>query len=294
MLNYLELENWKAHGLTRLNFSRGTNVLIGQMGAGKSSILDAISFALFGTFPAVKNRRVKIEDLIRNKPVQKRSAKVKLGFKLEGTEYIVERSISLDDAAKASFMKNGAYVQSQPQRVTEEVEKVLKIDYDLFARAIYAEQNRLDYFLELGSADRKKQIDNLLGLDRFAAAQENAGSLINRIKEMVSDVEKTAQGFDIKKLGEQHKRLGDELKALQESQKEGEAQLGVLRLSKESTEKQLTALKTLYEKRLKLEKEAVDIKGRLAMIEKEVAAAESKKAGTLDEIQKQYTRLNRV
>lgn len=292
MINYIELENWKAHGLTTLSFSNGTNILIGQMGAGKSSILDAISFGFFGTFPAIKNRRVKVEDLIRNKPEQKRSARVKLGFEVDGIPYTVERSISLDETAKATFKKNDVYVQSQPQRVTEEVEKVLKVDYDLFARAIYAEQNRLDYFLELGASDRKKQIDNLLGLDRFAAAQENAGSLINRIKEMIADSEKLAKGFDLKKLREQHIQMKEELSKLEKEKVATEEALRVLKAAETQMGTELLALKKLYEKKIQLEKETGELESKVGILEKEIGAVDGKTLPSVEELEKQINFTN--
>src|SRR5271157_2736903 len=159
MITSIELKNWKTHRDTRLSFTKGTNVLIGLMGAGKSSIMDAISYGLFGTFPAVQHRRVNLDSVITNRPEQEREASVKLSFTLDDNTYVVHRSVSLDGVTKASLEKNGSYVQSQPQRVNEELEKILKVDYDLFSRAIYSEQNRLTYFLELRPADRKKQID---------------------------------------------------------------------------------------------------------------------------------------
>ncbi len=156
MIELLELQNWKTHGSSTLSFSKGTNILLGQMGAGKSSVMDAISFALFGTFPAIKNRRMSINDVISNRPVPKDRAVVRLKFRLGNDIYTVEREVALNNSPKAKFEKNGVHVQSQPQRVTEEIERLLKIDYDLFSRVVYSEQNRLDYFLELKSADRKK------------------------------------------------------------------------------------------------------------------------------------------
>ncbi len=271
MINSIELENWKAHGRTAIHFSKGTNILVGQMGAGKTSILDAVSFALFGTFPAIKNRRVKVEDMIRSKPRQEQSARLKLEFDADGSTYSVERTISSGEPAKATLKKDGAYVQSQPQRVTEEIERALKMDYDLFARAVYSEQNRLDYFLELSSSERKKQVDNLLGLDRFAAAQENSASLVNRIKAMVEDAEKTAKNFDVDKLNEQRAQLAGELSKLADEARSSEESLRELSLAEETSAKELAKLKALLERKTRLEKEAGETRSRIAVLEKELS-----------------------
>ena len=50
MITSLELTNWRTHSNTTLDFEKGTNVIIGVMGSGKSSIVNAITYALFGTF----------------------------------------------------------------------------------------------------------------------------------------------------------------------------------------------------------------------------------------------------
>ena len=67
MIDRLKLTNWKIHENTELNFKPGTNIIIGPMGSGKSSILQAISFALFVTFSELKKHDVKITELVNNK-----------------------------------------------------------------------------------------------------------------------------------------------------------------------------------------------------------------------------------
>lgn len=286
MISSIELINWKTHGNTKLSFSKGTNILIGQMGAGKSSIMDAISFGLFGTFPAIKNRRVSVNGLIRNRPEQQRSAKVRISFTVGQDSYTVEREIALDEPAKASLKKNGSYVQSQPQRVTEEVEKALMMDYDLFSRAIYSEQNRLDYFLELRASERKKQIDNLLGLDKFANAQENTTSLINRIREMVEEGRKTAESFDIEGQKKQMALLKEE-KGKIELERKGISD-GVARLRErlKKAESELKALKERYSSKVAVAKEIAELESKIGVMDKEVRRIDSEKLGELSEIGK--------
>ena len=186
MITAIELKNWKTHKHSRMEFSQGANIIIGVMGAGKSSILDAMSFALFGTFPALNHKRVSISNLIMSRPKQETKAEVSLEFSAKGSKYKVLRRI--DGSSSNAFLeKDGKYMQTQAERVNEEIEKLLEIDYDTFARAVYAEQNGLDYFLSLRKGDRKKQIDAMLGLDRFAAAEENATSLVNTIRSLIAD-----------------------------------------------------------------------------------------------------------
>ena len=64
MIEKVILRNWKSHLESEFTFSKGTNVLIGHIGSGKTSVLDAICFALFGTTPSLQSKKVKLDDII--------------------------------------------------------------------------------------------------------------------------------------------------------------------------------------------------------------------------------------
>ena len=292
MITSIELVNWKTHGKSTINFSKGTNILIGQMGSGKSSVMDAISFALFGTFPAIKQRRVNTKGLIRNKPSQMDKASVKLTFVVGEDTYTIERNLGINDAAKATIEKNGEYLQSQPQRVNEEIEKALKLDYDLFSRAVYSEQNRLDYFLDLSSSDRKKQIDGLLGLDKFALVGENSTSLSNRIKDMVAESEKTASGFELDKAKSELDILRNEREKLSAEHEDLEEKLESKSITKKNDEEKLNEMKKAYSRKIALSKEIAEIHSKLTTLDSEIKKIESKIPETPENLESQISELN--
>ncbi len=116
MITSLKLKNWKSHENTELKLSRGTNLFIGSMGAGKSSAIEAISFALFGTFPALKSRKVKIEELIMQRPSKQAKAIVELEFEADGKKYEVKRSITAKKSSEVQLFKEGKLIEAQPVR----------------------------------------------------------------------------------------------------------------------------------------------------------------------------------
>ncbi|MGC8699928.1 MAG: AAA family ATPase [Candidatus Micrarchaeia archaeon] len=262
MIDFIELRNWKTHENTKLSFAKGTNVLIGQMGSGKSSVMDAISYALFGVFPALQHRRVSASDLIKNIPEQKEFAEVRLGLSIGGSSYIIERRIELSGGASARVLKNGNIEQTQPQRVNEYIENLLKLDYDLFSRAIYSEQNNLDYFLELRSGERKDTIDELLGLDKFALAEDNTISLIHRIEDLAKEQESAASSFDKKKLEEQIS--------------EAEIEIGRIKIEVENLEFKKTELQVKVDELNKLYKELQEKNAKKINLEKELKSSEAR------------------
>jgi len=80
MIKRIKLINWRSHKSTELEFEKGSNVLIGKMGAGKSSVINAICFALFGTFPELQRREATLNSVIMDRPAQQDYAKVELEF----------------------------------------------------------------------------------------------------------------------------------------------------------------------------------------------------------------------
>ncbi|MEM0159590.1 MAG: AAA family ATPase [Candidatus Micrarchaeaceae archaeon] len=293
MIRSIHLSNWKTHSDTTLHFTRGTNILIGMMGAGKSSVLDAISFALFGTYPALQHKRTSIENIITNRPAQKESASVRLEFTIDGKEYAVERTISRNGMTQATLTRDGAYLQSQPKRVTEEISKILHVDYDLFSRVVYSEQNRLDYFLELSASQRKEQIDELLGIDRFSIASENITTLINRIKDMISDQEKVLANLDIGKVEAQLKALEDEKSKLLNEQRRIEAALESASAKAAAAEKMLSEGMASYRAKQAIESEIAAINSRLEFAKKEIEKIDAKKLGSKEELEKQLSIIER-
>jgi len=188
MIARLVLENWRSHEKTEFEFTRGTNVLVGAMGSGKSSAMDAISFALFGTFPNLQQRKIKLDDMIMNKPQKKDNAKVVMAFTADGREYTVKRELTRGKGQTSAEIRiDDKLIESANQRVNDRIEDLLKIDYDLFSRAVYSEQNRIDYFLEIPKNRRREMVDELLKIDRFEAARKNLGTVVNRLNDRTED-----------------------------------------------------------------------------------------------------------
>ncbi|MGC8495619.1 MAG: AAA family ATPase [Candidatus Micrarchaeia archaeon] len=275
MIDSIELENWKVHKHTKMQFRKGVNVLIGVMGAGKSTILDAISFGLFGTFPALAHRRVSTDDIISRYPVEEKEAIVKVEFGDGNDIYTVTRKITRDSATTARLEKNGVFIQAQPARVNEEIGHILKMDYETFSRVIYAEQNRLDYFMELAKGDRKKQIDQMLGLYNFAKAEDNATSLLNYLKMIASEDEKNIAGFDIKKLKSDIEALTAEKGKYIEEQNTLQKELEIVSNEAKKISAEIMAAKDANEKRARLTNEINELNGKLATYKNELSKIKS-------------------
>ncbi|MEK6971030.1 MAG: SMC family ATPase [archaeon] len=197
MIESITLENWKTHRSSTLRFRKGTNVLVGVIGSGKSSVMDGLCYALFGTFPALQNRRVSSADLLMRKPFSADQARVEVCFSIKDTPYRVERILKRNGSNEGRLYMGGSLIAGpKPNQVTERVEKELQVSYELFARAVYSEQNQVDYFLKLNPGDRKKKFDELLDLQKYEVVRGNVNQLVNHFRKSTDSVTQSLAQFE--------------------------------------------------------------------------------------------------
>ena len=281
MISLVELENWKSHKHSVLEFGKGTNVIIGRMGSGKTSVMDAISYALFGTFPALLARRLSQDEVIMSKPTSADSAKVAIEFDYRGESYRIERLLQKSASRKsneAKIYRNSNFLAGpKVSDVNERVEEILGINFDLFSRAVYAEQNQIDFFLRLNPSERKEKIDELLAIDKYENAREQAGALANRIKAMALDKEKLLaeqkNRISDAELAELNRRLDEKALHAKELEKKIENSKGAaerLRSEAEKLEKKEREYDGLNSALLKAKTRAEEFSGIISEIEEEL------------------------
>jgi len=244
MINKIQLKNWRSHLDTDLEFTSGTNAILGPMGSGKSSVMNAICFGLFGTFPDLQTRKIKLDDIIMNKPSVKNESQISVDFTIDDKTYTVMRVIERNKGTTYSEIREGDKLLDSPnaQRVTELVEKLLKINYELFSRAIYSEQNGLDYFLRLPRGERMKRIDNLLMIDKFEGARSNAVTLRNRLAEKKDALQSVADIEDFKELKKNLDDIDYSLKKLNETKSNLSKEFDEKKINMKSLEKEVKEL----------------------------------------------------
>ncbi|MFN4133566.1 MAG: AAA family ATPase, partial [Candidatus Hadarchaeales archaeon] len=291
MITKVKLKNWKSHRDTTIVLGDGTNVLVGIMGAGKSAVLDAITYALFGDLPARKAKKIKLEDLITSRPSPQQRAEVEVQISTGGGEYLVRRVIErgrgtvLAELRKATgeLMEGGS-----SDRVTENVEKILGVTYDVYERAIYTEQNQLDHFLTIPKGKRMESIDELLGIKKLEEGRKNIGALANKIGERADELKTQVQQMK----GDASLAL---LPTLKEEILKFENELSSKNLELQSVERELQIVSENYAVLTNIAKEISNLKATLASqtatvealkknVEELVAALKSYAAAPLEDL----------
>ena len=178
IIENLHLKNFKSHRDTLIEFDTGISIIIGGNGAGKSSILEAVSFALFK-----QHTSKKIEQLIT---IGQKRMSVSIQFTVQGRTYRVLRERTKTSSKAIMSIKEGGSFQSLvsgDKNVTTEVQALLDMDGDLFLNAVYVRQGEIADLIEKTSAEKKQMIGRLLGIDSLEKAWKNIKIILDKYNE---------------------------------------------------------------------------------------------------------------
>ena len=195
----------------------------GQNGAGKSSLLDAITWALFG------QARKRDDSLIHSHPDVK-AAEVTFQFEYEGSTYRVQRTLPRGKTTLLEFniLQHGDGSQRPAWKPLTErtvrdtqasLDKTLRMDYETFTNASFFLQGKADQFTQQRPGDRKRILGSILGLEVWEQYQKKAAelrkdletqmhALDGRLQEITAELEEEeARKVRLKELQAQLERL---------------------------------------------------------------------------------------
>ncbi len=282
----VELENIRSHTKTKAEFQRGFNCLVGGVGWGKSSVLYAIDFALFGD-PLGRS----YEYLLREGA---ETGKVTLKFTQDGKTFTITRGIHKrakginQDWEQLKLTQDGTTVASaKSDAVAEQLKAITGLDKDLFREIVWVRQEQLKQLLDLTPRERQKRLDELFGLSDYEVGWTQLQSIQKEY-----DVEKKLYERDpdiviIDKLNAEYDKAVQELAnadaqidALKKRQTEAENTL------KEATER----LQSLEE----LRKQTEELKRKEAQLKTNLENTEDHITRLADEIKQKNTYIENI
>jgi DNA repair protein SbcC/Rad50 len=256
MINQIQLKNWKSHRESELQFGPGTNVLVGSMGSGKSSILQGISFAFFGTFAELKHRDLKAADIISRSAEQK-IAEVTLSMTSPQNNVLqIKRKIDARKAVSEGTVRDAEgklLAGPQATQVNDFIKKELGVDDEVFLRTVYAMQNETDMILKLAPKERKKRVDELMGLNKFEVARNNCVTLRNRTLRNKQDSEAFLESIGVAGLSNQIKDAETQIDDLKSKQLGIGSELSRSKTEKDSLRVIMLELRDKFQETTKLE-----------------------------------------
>jgi DNA repair protein SbcC/Rad50 len=167
VIRRVRVRNFTSHSDTEIEFPEGLTIFVGRNGAGKSSVIDAITYALYG-----KTTRGELRNIVRDGAG---GGEVVLEFSHRGRGYRVMRRFDHNGRLLAAAMRDGEdrLIASGEREVSGHVEQLLGLGYDRMRSAVIIQQGELDRILNERPADVKMLFDDLLGLSKMERAYEN-------------------------------------------------------------------------------------------------------------------------
>jgi exonuclease SbcC len=178
--------------------------IVGPIGSGKSSIIDAISFALFGKTPGVeRDTRSLIHQLCDQ-------CHVELVFEVDGQVWRVQRALrtkgqaghKLELLTEDGLEPNASEIVTGERAIGERIERMLGMDFRAFCRSVLLAQNRFSEFLKATAGDRDKVLKGVFGYEVLDVAQRIARSRLDR-----TEVELEALGDERRRIDAARERL---------------------------------------------------------------------------------------
>ena len=327
----ISLENFLSYGKEEIDLT-GVNVaaLIGENGAGKSSLLDSLTWALYG-----EGRYKDIDRYIRQGQEQ---ATNELQFILNSELYRIIRGRSNKGRGKSTLelaKMNGSDwipLSGTTIRETEQmIRDLLRMDYDTFVSSCFILQGQSDRLCSAGPTERKKILAQILGLDIYDRLQDAAKARVKEHKEKAAIIKAKIEGLETELAGRvdirsQEETLRDNLREIERQifnmqidleeleKKKGELQLRFSKLDdlkerKSALEREIQEIDTFLTgvtekekdagKREELEKHLASISNEIKSLESELKTAETDltkwqvQSGRYDDIQNTIQRLDR-
>jgi DNA repair exonuclease SbcCD ATPase subunit len=220
---------------TEINFTKSTNTLIiGQNGAGKSTILDALCFGLFGK-PFRKINKPQLLNSINGK-----DAVVEVEFHIGQKKYKVIRGIkpNVFEIYLNDVLLNQDAASKDYQEVLEK--NILKLNYKSFTQVVILGSASFVPFMQLSSADRRTIIEDLLDIQIFSSMNAIVKEKMSALKDGI-----TKSKYDIKLVEE---KINLQMQNIEENKKNNDAEIGRKLAQIGESKRQMSALQNDVEK----------------------------------------------
>jgi exonuclease SbcC len=276
----IALENFNCFADAELTLDPGVTVVHGVNGSGKSSLLEACFFALYG-------HRALDATLDEVVTTGEEEARVELQFAHGGGDYHVERRVKL----RGGGATNDKCVLETPEGPIEGVQDVrayvtelLRMDTEAFVNCAYVRQGEVNKLINAGPAARQDMIDDLLQLGTLEEYRERASDArvgVKRVRdgrrEVLDDVTDRVEAKEDEDLHEQLNGLESELSEVEGEISELESQRET---AVETRDRAREILESHEEKREEMAELAADIEE----LEEAIAAAEAEREEAAERI----------
>ncbi|BCU67660.1 hypothetical protein HS7_10970 [Sulfolobales archaeon HS-7] len=182
LVKSITLNNFLSHKQNKVEFVGGINVIVGENGAGKSSIMEGILYALFGG-SARGHLKGKTADLIKK---GERQGWVHLELLDENDTYIIHRTISVSSSHVTDTLASARKgpLASSAQAITQEITKIMGLDKDTLMDTVFVKQGEMESVIDnLGKVlEKVANVENITKLRKQGTFRELRKEIQGRLE----------------------------------------------------------------------------------------------------------------
>jgi len=240
----LALKNFLSYGedVPPLDFTQfHVACLSGNNGQGKSALLDALTWAVWGEGRKSSQEKKADHSLLR---IGQKDMQVEFIFDLEGDRYRIIRNYSIVQKSSRSSLEFQIYNPKEDKYISltgpsirktqERITKTLRIDYRTFINSAFILQGRIDEFSRKSARERKEILSEILGLSHYDELANLAKSHLKEINNIIITKESRLEYIyqeitNIDSYKQKIKELSDSYEDISQKIKKKEDQLNKLR-----------------------------------------------------------------
>lgn len=268
-LERLELRNFGPHRRQSIDFRPGINCILGANGSGKSTILDALRFAITNSLEAVGTRGDNITH-------GETTGHVKALWSHGGRDYTIERKLN----SSVQKLTGAAEKLTKQAEIDQFIQEVVGASTTTLLNNVFVPQGKIDAILFQKPTERLKEFQSTFGLERAAQAVTALGKEMGR--------------YDVTH------GLEQEIQARQQGLEQAQKRLSELTASFDALNERLDELRPLRDKRNE-ERTKRALVAALEVLEEDIAALTKQKAklttdrrNTEDALQQATTELAKI
>lgn len=232
------LENIRSHTKSTVLFTHGFNCVVGGVGCGKSSVLYAVDFALFGD--AVSRS---FDYLMREGAEWSR---VTLQFSHNGNTYKIVRGLKrkgksiLQDMEQLKLYEEEKLLASiKNDAIAEQLKAITGLDKELYREIVWFRQEHLKELLDAKPRDRQTRLDELFGLSDYEVAWSNIAQYQRDYETEKKVYEKDPDVIGLEKLSAEYNRASEEFTLIEMDLENQQQRLEVAKRALEEADQRL-------------------------------------------------------